>query len=221
VTEVVDASRADRRSLKLRSLLFLYSDANIAGCALALLGPLLMFTGVIGPGWLLITAGLYLVGWLAGWAARRAPDLERHLEDAMTIEETLERLDVLVSRVGPQLSVDMNQHLASVRGSVTEVLPRLVGARAFDSDLFTVRETVLRYLPETLANFVALPPVFRTTHVLKDGKTAVQLLAEQLALLDTKMQEIVANVAGADAQALLANGRFLEAKFRQPDFLAG
>jgi hypothetical protein len=67
---------------------------------------------------------------------------------------------------------------------------------------------------------VALPPVFRTTHALKDGKTARQLLAEQLALLDEKMREIVANVAGADAQALVSNGRFLEMKFNQPDFLA-
>jgi hypothetical protein len=78
---------------------------------------------------------------------------------------------------------------------------------------------VLRYLPETLANYVALPPVFRTTHALKDGKTARELLSEQLGLLDGKMKEIVANVAGADAQALLVNGKFLEMKFQQPDFL--
>jgi hypothetical protein len=102
---------------------------------------------------------------------------------------------------------------------VAEVLPRLVGARSHDADLFTVRETVLRYLPETLANYVALPPVFRNSHALKDGKTARQLLAEQLALLASKMREIVTNVAGADAQALLANGKFLEMKFQQPDFL--
>jgi sarcosine oxidase gamma subunit len=61
--------------------------------------------------------------------------------------------------------------------------------------------------------------VFRTTHALKDGKTARQLLSEQLALLDAKMREVVLNVTGADAQALLANGRFLEMKFQQPDFL--
>jgi hypothetical protein len=103
---------------------------------------------------------------------------------------------------------------------VTEVLPRLVGNDVGASDLFTVRETVLRYLPETLANYVALPPVFRSTRSLKDGKTARQLLAEQLAVLDSTMGEIVANVAKADAQALLANGKFLEMKFRQPDFLS-
>jgi hypothetical protein len=38
-------------------------------------------------------------------------------------------------------------------------------------------------------------------------------------MLDTKMSEVVANVASGDAQALLANGRFLEMKFQQPDFL--
>ena len=52
---------ANERPLKLRLMLYLYSNANIAGCALALLGPALLVAGVIGPGWLLITAGLYAV----------------------------------------------------------------------------------------------------------------------------------------------------------------
>lgn len=61
-----------RRPLKLRLLLTLYSNGNIAGCALALLGPVLLFAGVIGPGWLFITAGLYAgAGCWAGPAARR------------------------------------------------------------------------------------------------------------------------------------------------------
>jgi hypothetical protein len=205
--------------LKLRLLLFLYSTANIAGCALALLGPALLFAGVIGPGWGFITAGLYGAGWAVGWAGRRAPEVERRIEDSLTVEQTLVHLDRLVQQVQPQLSADMQAHLASVRTSVAEVLPRLVGARSHDADLFTVRETVLRYLPETLANYVALPPAFRSTQALKDGKTARQLLGEQLALLDEKMLEIVANVSSADAQALLANGKFLEMKFQQPDFL--
>jgi hypothetical protein len=212
-------SDATTRPWRLRALLFLYSDANIAGSALALLGPALLFAGVIGPGWLLITAGLYAAGWAAGWAGRNAPAVERQIEDSLTMEETLDRLDRLVRQVQPQLSAEMNGHLASVRTSVAEVLPRLLGARSHDADLYTVRETVLRYLPETLANYVALPPVFRSTHALQDGQTARQLLSAQLALLDDKMREIVANVAGADAQALVANGHFLEMKFNQPDFL--
>ena len=206
------------RPLRLRVLLFLYSNANIYGCALALVGPALLFLGLIGPGWLFITAGLYAIGWLLGWMGR-APELERRIEDSLTVEQTLERLDALIRQVRSQLLPEMNAHLANIRGSVNEVLPRLVTTDSGASDLFTVRETVLRYLPETLANYVALPPVFRSTRALKDGKTARVLLGEQLALLDNTMGEIVANVAKADAQALLANGKFLEMKFREPDFL--
>lgn len=210
------------RPLKVRLLLSFYGNANIAGCALALLGPALLFAGVIGPGWLAITAGLYLAGWMLGWSIRQAPDIERRIEDSLTVEETLARLDTITAQAGPHLAADMNARLRSLRTSIAEVLPRLLGERSHhDANLYTVRETVLRYLPETLSNYVALPPAFRTTHVIKDGKTARQILADQLALLDDKMREIVANVAGADAQALLANGKFLEMKFQQPDFLAG
>lgn len=212
------ASPLDGRPLKLRLQLFLYGNANITGCALALLGPLLLVLGVIGPGWLLITAGLYVAGSVLGWA-RHAPEIERRIEDSLTVEQTLERLDSIVDGVRPHLGPEMNEHLASVRCSVSEVLPRLTGLVGHDANLFTVRETVLRYLPETLANYVALPPAFRTTHVLKEGKTARQLLADQLALLDAKMREVVANVAASNARALLANGRFLEEKFKQRDFL--
>lgn len=201
-------------------MLALYSTANMVGCGLALLGPVLLFAGVIGPGWLFITAGLYGVGWLLGWGLARGPELERRIEASLTLEETLAHLDTLLRQVQPQLSPEMNERLRQVRSSVAEVLPRLLEARSFDNDLFTVRETVLRYLPETLANYVALPPVFRTTHALKEGKTARQLLTEQLVVLDDQLREILENVARADAQALIANGQFLKDKFQQPDFLA-
>ncbi len=203
----------------IRLLLWFYSSANIAGCALALLGPALLFAGVIGQGWLAITAGLYVAGYLLG---RRPPALERHIEASLSAEQTLDRLDTLIRQAAPHLIEDMRRSLASIRTSVAEVLPRLLNAGnngTGDHDLFTVRETVLNYLPETLANYVALPPAFRASHVLADGKTARQLLVEQLTLLDRQLQDVVANVAASNAQALLANGAFLRQRFQQPDFL--
>ena len=205
------------RSLRTRALLFFYSNGNIAGSALALLGPVLLFAGVIGPGWLLITAGLYGAGLLL---AGRPPAVQRHIEDTLSREEIIARLDSMVRSAQPHLTDEMTARLQSIRTSIGEVLPRLMGAGINDNDLFTVKQTVLRYLPETLANYIELPPVFRNTRALKEGKTARQLLADQLVLLDDKMQEVVSNVASSDAQALLANGKFLEAKFKQPDFLA-
>ncbi|MBS1910662.1 MAG: hypothetical protein JST22_01625 [Bacteroidetes bacterium] len=188
------------------------------GCGLALLGPALLFAGVIHQYWLVITAALYGAGYLLGG---RAPELERRIEESLTLEETIARLDAIIATAKPHLTDPMAAHLASLRTSIVEVLPRLMESGGGNADLFTVRETVLRYLPETLANYAALPPAFRTTQALKDGKTARDLMEGQLELLDSKMKEIVANVASSDAQALLANGKFLEMKFQQPDFLAG
>ena len=205
------------RPLKLRALLFLYSNGNLIGCAAALLGPALLFAGVIEHGWLAITAGLYAAGWLLG---RRSPELERHIADSLTLEETLAHLDAVIASASPHLAADMQGRLKSIRDSVAEVLPRLLGQASGGDALFTVRETVLRYLPETLANYVALPAAFRVSHQLQSGRTARELLTEQLDMLDGQMREVVANVAASDAQALVANGQFLQAKFRQPDFLA-
>src|SRR5262249_6550762 len=160
--------------------------------------------GVIEHGWLAITAGLYAAGWLLG---RRSPQLERRIEGSLTVDETLQHLHTVIRRAAPHLTEEMRARLAAIPQPVAQVLPPLVGGGGGDQ-LFTVRETVLRYLPETLANYVALPAAFRATHPLEGGRTARELLREQLDVLDDKMREVVSAVAASDAQALLANGQF-------------
>lgn len=201
--------------------LFFYGNPNLAGMALALLGPLLLALGVIGPGWLFITAGLYAVGHLLGWALTpRATRFEIALQNRYTAEEIRDRLTDLVRKARPLLSPEMMRTLERVQTAVHEVLPALANAGpSFNEGLFTVRETVLRYLPETLSAYAALPPVYRATHAVQDGQTPKQLLGQQLTLLEQQMQQVVANVAAADTQALLANGRFLKQKFERADFL--
>ena len=202
--------------LSTRILLYLYSTRNIVACAAGLLGPALLLSGVIREGWLLITAALYALGFLA----TPAPEvLDASLTQSMSFEAMLERFDRLINQARAQLTPRMVELLESIRRSIQEVLPRLTDARALDDNLFTVRETIARYLPETLANYIALPPMFRVTRVLKDGKTARDLLMDQLVVLDNQMKEVVGNVARGDADALLANGQFLEAKFRNRDFI--
>lgn len=202
--------------LRMRIQLYLYSTRNIAACGAALVGPALLFLGVIREGWLLITAALYA----AGYFATPAPQvLEPSLAQSLSFDALLERFDRVVKAAGRQLQPPMLARLESIRHSVQEVLPRLADSHGFDDNLYTVRETISRYLPETLANYIALPPMFRVTRILKDGKTARDLLMDQLAVLDDQMKEVVSNVARGDANALLANGQFLEAKFRERDFL--
>lgn len=199
-----------------RFALFFYGNGNLWGCAAALLGPALMLAGVIGAGWLFITAGLYGAGFLL---APKAAQLEAQLVQSLSQEQTLDKLDEVVRSARVHLSTDMALHLDSIRASVTDMLPRLASASGADETLFTVRETVFSYLPRTLASYMALPPAFRATHPVGQGKTARELLGEQLRILDDKMQELLTNLASRDAQALLANGQFLQARFQQPEFL--
>ena len=94
-----------------------------------------------------------------------------------------------------------------------------VGNAALDQNTYTIRQTALEYLPQTLQRYLSLPPAYRNAYPLQDGKTATQLLVEQLTLLDQTMKKIVANFLADDSQALLANGRFLADRFQNQDFL--
>jgi hypothetical protein len=188
----------------------------MAGCGLALLGPALLFVGIIDDGWLLITLGLYAVGALL---APSPPHLQRQIQESLSLEDMLKALDGLIQQARAQLTQDMMGHLLSIRASVHDVLPRLVGAESLvRPELHTIRQTILRYLPETLANYVALPPAFRISHPLNDGRTAKQLMGSQLALLDEQLKKIVVDVAEGDATALLANEQFLRDRFLAQDW---
>jgi hypothetical protein len=183
-----------------------------------------MLAGMIAAGWLAIAATRHALRWLKGRRRRPVPQRARDrvaARDVHPADPTLERLDRLVAQARLQLPDDLVVHLYSVRCSIAQALPWLVQGPAHEADLFTVRETVRRYLPDTLAHYLALPPAMRTTHAVKDGKSARQLLAEQLALLDEEMRGIAAKVSSTDVQALLANGRFLEARFGRPDLVSG
>ena len=119
---------------------FLFGNANLAGLASALLGPLLLVFGVIGPGWLWITAALYAIGWLLGTAltpARTA--FNQALNNQFTVEELRQHLEELIDKARPLLNADMNAVLGGtlVVGAVfiglnmlSDLLYRLLDPRA-------------------------------------------------------------------------------------------
>ena len=76
-----------------------------------------------------------------------------------------------------------------------------------------VGRTATDYLPSALQAYVSLPRAYATLHKMQNGKTADQILGEQLTLLAAKMNEVADAVQKKDSNALLANGRFLEERF--------
>lgn len=198
-----------------RLRLYLYSPRNIAGCCLGMLGLGLLFGGVIGTGWPLIVAGLYLVGAL-GWPRNTLAQATAATE--LTAESLVEQLEALVARVAKRLPEPALQHLQSIQTTLMELSPRL---RALEHEgkvsvesAFTVEETLRRYLPDMLAGYLKLPPAFARSQPLKDGRTAAQTLTDQLGMLDEALKQIAQEAYAGDAEALLDSGRFLQRKFK-------
>lgn len=125
------------------------------------------------------------------------------------------RLDGLVERISKLVSNDVLALVKSIVSTIEEILPMLDSERfaVGDADAFTIRQTALHYLPDTMAAYFRLPPKYRTSQALENGKTARQILIEQLTVLDAKMKEVAHNLASNDAQALLTNGHFLRERF--------
>ncbi|MFZ5916533.1 MAG: hypothetical protein ACOYZ7_06350 [Chloroflexota bacterium] len=201
-----------------RALLFLYSNGNIAGSILGLLGLLLFFLGFIQQFWLFIVLGLYGIGVLV---TPKSPTYDLRLRQQLTADQIREGLENLVRSIRKSVPKDILSRVESIKKAILDILPYIADLSSGDYDIYTIRQTALDYLPETLQNYLNLPPAFRNLHPVRDGKTAKQLLAEQLDLLDQQMKEITQDFYRNDTQRLMAHGRFLEAKFRQTDVWFG
>jgi len=199
-------------------LLFLYSRANIVGSGLGLLGLALFFTGIIQNYWFFIVAGLYAIGVLLTPAS---PSYDLRLNQQLNAEELRRALEKLVQSIRGKVPPAILAKVESITASISDILPRLADLDGGDYNLYTIRQTVLDYLPEALEHYLNLPRAFAKLHPVKDGKTATQLLLEQLDLLDRTMQDIAADIHRNDTQQLLAHGRFLQDKFREDTLWLG
>ena len=75
--------------------------------------------------------------------------------------------------------------------------------------------TATDYLPEAVGGYLRLPRDWANSRPIEGGKTALMLLVDQLELLASTMTKMFDAANRADAEALIAHGRFLEAKFGQ------
>jgi hypothetical protein len=201
-----------------RALLYVYSNKNIAGCLLGLGALAAFFTGVIHDYWIEIVAGAYGIGALA---VPGQPALDTDFETTMTSQQISDALGALVSRIAKLVPEDVLVLVQSIVTSINAILPMLDAKThaVVDQDAYTIRQTALHYLPDTIAAYLKLPPAFRNLQPLDNGKTAKALLVEQLTVLDGKMKDIAKNLTANDAQALVANGEFLRERFTKQSFL--
>lgn len=201
-------------------ILFLYSSRNIAGCIFGLLGLAAYFGGFINQWWFPICVALYAAGVLMV-PSRELIDVElfRHYDG----QQLAAGVEQLISQTGSKLPAEALQILESIPGVLQSLVPRLTGQDNTPmlppEQLHTVVAAITRDLPQTVAGYLRLPPAFANLHPLEGGKTAKDLLQEQLKLLKNQLDKIAEAAFRDDADALLINGKYLKEKFHAPSYL--
>ena len=97
--------------------------------------------------------------------------------------------------------------------TIHQTLPRLNDLGLGSQDGYSLMATATDYLPEAIGGYLRLPRQWADTRPVDKGKTSLMILIDQLDLLAATMDKIFDAANRADAQALIAHGRFLEAKF--------
>lgn len=191
-------------------LRYLYSGKNIVGSTLALFGLLLFFTGVITSFfWPFVVLAMYGIGALLAPGPPKVAIGDTTF-DPDSIRRSLQRQLSIANGKVPASSWTKLQEIAD---TIMGILPHYADFPAGSPDLFVVGRTATDYLPSALQAYLNLPRAYATLHKMPNGKTADQVLDDQLSLLASKMDDVADAVHKKDSDALLANGRFLEEKF--------
>lgn len=155
-----------------------------------------------------------------GWVDRllgRAPE-PAAADDTGPVPPTPEDVRAALERVAEQLTAQgapafVRQRVERIDRLVRETLPRLPGLGLGSADAYAVVATATSYLPEAVDGYLRLPRDFADTRPIDGGRTALMVLIDQLELLGATMERVLDAAVHSDAQALIAHGRFLQAKF--------
>jgi hypothetical protein len=115
-----------------------------------------------------------------------------------------------------ELPIDVKVKVEQIRRKADVLLGYADRFPPYSQDLHIVRQTAADYLPRTVDAYLKLmgegDPVIGAT-----GKTALEELKVQLALLDSKLDEIAEDLQAQDIDRIVANRRFLEERFKLRD----
>ncbi len=154
---------------------------------------------------------------LRSWFRRRG-DEEQQEQYAVPAPPTEQDIIAALNRVNAMLREGnappvVISRVVRVARTIHQTLPRLSELGLGSQDGFSVVATATDYLPEAVGGYLRLPREWADTRPIDGHKTSLMVLVEQLDLLGVTMDKILDAANRADAQALIAHGRFLDAKF--------
>jgi len=144
---------------------------------------------------------------------RREPE-RLVLPKVPTSEDLLAACDRVETMVaGGAVPAPVASRVGRVSRTVRDTIPRLSALGAGSLQAYNVMATATDYLPEAVGGYLRLPRQFADSRPVDRGKTSLMILIDQLDLLAATMDKVFDAVCRADADALVAHGRFLAEKF--------
>lgn len=151
---------------------------------------------------------------LTGGTPAPAPVEEVVLDRVPTEADLLAALDAADASVaGGQVPAPVASRVRRITRTVRETLPRVRNLGLGSAEAYAVTATATSYLPEALEAYTRLPRQWADSRPVEGGKTSLMLLIDALDLLAGSMDQIFDAAVRVDANALVVQGRFLQAKF--------
>jgi hypothetical protein len=154
-----------------------------------------------------------LFDWLKGDQPEPVP--QQALLDAPPtpedIADSLTKVDQLAA--DGQVPPAVLSRVHRVTRKLRETLPRMRNAGLDSAEQYSLMATATDYLPEALSAYLRLPRDWADSRPIEGAKTSLLILVDQLDLLGWTVDKMYDAVLQADAQALIAHGRFLQEKF--------
>jgi len=140
--------------------------------------------------------------------------------DPRTRSEILAVLERLITNVRGLVPETELSTLLRIRHSAELAIPTADGPLDLTNhETWLVRQICVDYLPGALEHYIALPSD-RASEPVLDGRSAVEVLDEQLALIESRLDEMAARTYRLEANGLLSHGRFVADSLRPDPFHA-
>jgi hypothetical protein len=135
----------------------------------------------------------------------------RHPPDNRAVEDELRRI---LAGIRGKVADDVFQKVGSICYRIVNTLTTEGGAGdPLDPNANLIRQTALSYLPDALRAYLAIPRPYAEARLVESGKTAHDILMDQLNLMDSKLSEVADAIARNDTERLLSSVRFLQERF--------
>jgi hypothetical protein len=139
---------------------------------------------------------------------------DRPIDSALDADGIQRVLNDLLAEAKHGLPPDLLDKVRAVVTGIGDLLPAYRASGLEARDRFLVERTAADYLPSALHRYLKLPPALRSAPIpAAGGKTATQVLSDQLDLLKRRIGQVVDAAYREDVEALIVHGRFLSSKF--------